>query len=86
MRGYEHYRFSGAGITWVYVGTNAKDYINAERVGNLRATTYGGRDRVQASRGRDRLDLGRGVDKADASLRRDTCISVEQAKSCEIRR
>lgn len=86
MRGYEHHRFTGAGITWVYVGTNAKDDINAERVGNLRATTFGGRDRVQASRGRDHLDLGRGVDTADGSLRRDTCISVERAKSCEVRR
>jgi Ca2+-binding RTX toxin-like protein len=86
MRGYEHHKFSGAGMTWVYVGTNAKDDVDAERVGNLRATTYGGRDRVQASRGRDHLDLGRGVDRADGSKRRDTCISVERANSCEVRR
>ena len=86
MRGYEHHRLSGPGLNWVYLGTNAEDDVSAPRNRSLRARTFAGRDRVEGTKGRDVLDLGRGVDRADGARGRDTCIDVERAKSCEVRR
>lgn len=86
MNGYEHHSLSGSAINWIYVGTSAKDDVSTDKGRSLTARTFGGRDHVEATRGRDVLDLGRGADKGDASLGRDTCISIERAKSCEIRR
>ena len=86
MSGYEHHELSGSAINWVYLGTNAKDDVSIGLGRSLRALTFGGSDRVEGSNGSDHLDLGGGVDKADASRRRDTCISVERATSCEVRR
>jgi len=53
---------------------------------SLRAFARGGNDDLLGTGGRDLLHGGPGRDRADGSSARDTCVAVERARRCEVRR
>lgn len=66
-------------------GTPGHDRITvrSESVLPLVASGYAGNDRFEGTDGDDELDGGPGTDRADGEGGHDTCVSIEQAASCE---
>ena len=53
---------------------------------SVRAFGRGGDDVFSGTGGRDFFDGGRGRDRAAGSSGRDSCVSIERATDCEVRR
>lgn len=76
----------GGHAHWTFIGTGADERFSVLGARSLRAFGRGGDDVLGGTGGRDFLDGGPGRDRADGSSGRDTCVRVERARSCEVRR
>lgn len=77
---------SGGHAHWTFVGTRAAERVWIQGGRSLRAFAKGGNDDLLGTGGRDLLHGGPGRDRADGSSARDTCVAVERARRCEVRR
>lgn len=71
---------------WTFIGTGADERFSVLGARSLRAFGRGGDDVFGGTGGRDLLDGGPGRDRASTGRGRDTCVSIERAQDCEVRR
>lgn len=77
---------SGGHPHWTFVGTSADESFRVSGGRSVRAFGRGGDDVFGGTGGRDFFDGGRGRDRATGSSGRDTCVRIERAADCEVRR
>ncbi|QIK74847.1 calcium-binding protein [Nocardioides piscis] len=82
----EEFFGKGRRARWTFVGTRADERFATKQARWVRAFGRGGDDDLLGTTGRDLLDGGPGRDRAYGDKGRDTCVSIERAADCEVRR
>jgi len=78
--------YMAGGVELDYYGHSGSDEVYASAGGRIRAWTRGGNDVIRGSDRPDFVAAGRGTDEVRARAGRDTCLSAERRRSCEVTR